>query len=97
MNKSKKSKVSRADLNRKIKELESQLAFNYAHASMKIHKASDLMASGVILELTALGGNKIIEPVMIVDGLSKETVESLKKDIVRSWKRATEQKPKDID
>ena len=47
------------------------------------------MASGVILELTALGGKEIIPPVMIRDGLSQATIKAIQNDLCRSFELAT--------
>ncbi|MBB3017635.1 hypothetical protein FHR70_000675 [Microvirga lupini] len=83
------------DLERKVMELNGQLAYVYAFASKDIAKASTdhLMASGVLLQLTVLGGREIIKPVVIRDGLSHETIEALKKDLARSFELATHYKP----
>jgi hypothetical protein len=51
------------------------------------------MGSGVILSMTFLGGKEVFEPVMIRNGLSKETIEAIKADLVRSFEYATEMKP----
>ena len=80
-------KKTYAELAREIKELKSQMVHSYAFASQMIDKTSDkyMMASGVMLELTAIGGKKLIEPVMIKDGLSQETIEAIKADIKKSY------------
>ena len=43
------------------------------------------MSSGVLLELTGIGGKEFILPVMILDGLSKKTIDAIKEDIKRSY------------
>lgn len=45
------------------------------------------MASGVIISIQNINKTKstIIEPTMIMDGLSAETIEAIKKDIKRSY------------
>lgn len=85
-----------AELERKLIEAESAMAYRYYHAEQGLTKASTdhLMASGVVLTLTVLGGRMLFDPVMICDGLSKETIAALKKDLLRSFERATELKPK---
>lgn len=72
---------------RQILELESQLAHRYQFANIAIDKTGTdrLMASGVLLQLTGIGGKELINPVMIKDGLSKETIEAIKKDLKRSY------------
>lgn len=90
MKTSKPKKPSKADLQRKVMELEGQLAGSYHFANQEIDKADDrLTASGVLLQLTALGGRQIIKPVVIRDGLSHETIEAIRKDLKRSYDLAT--------
>lgn len=86
---------SKAALARKVLELESQLACAYHFAAATLHKAGDgLMGSGVLVQLTALGGAELIRPVVIRDGLSAETLAALRADILRSYEGAIELKPK---
>lgn len=86
-------KPSRLTLGRKILELESQLAHRYSFAMTEIDGASidRLMGSGVLLQLTGIGGKDIIHPVVIKDGLS---LEAIKADLVRSYDLAVMFKPK---
>lgn len=95
MTKIKKPKPTKAQLARKVKELEAQLASSYHFAGCTIDKASTdyLMASGVLLELTFLGGRQAITPVVIKDGLSKETIAAIKADMRRSYDLAVQFKP----
>jgi hypothetical protein len=85
-----------AELERKLREAGAGQAHVYHFADAELHKASTdhLMASGVILTLTVLGGRKICDPVLIRNGLSLETVAALKADMVRSYHDAIEFKPK---
>ena len=95
--KPKQTKAARiAELERKLQEALAGQAHVYHFASATIDKASTdhLMASGVIITLTVLGGREIFSPVMIRNGLSKETIAALKADFVRSFEDATEFKPK---
>lgn len=97
MTSTKKPKPTKAELQRKIVELESQLVHTYHFADAYLHKAgSGLLGSGVMLQLTALGGNKIVEPVMIKDGLSDETIAAIRKDLARSYELAIRFKPKGV-
>jgi hypothetical protein len=81
---------TKADLARRCKELEAQLVSTAKSALRDMPKAGDtLTASAVILELTALGGRRIIAPVAIRDGLSAAAIEALKADILRSIDLAT--------
>lgn len=85
-----------AKLQRENMELRAQLAYVYANASRDIEKAgANLMASGVLVQMHALGGREIIPPVVIIDGLSAETIAAFRADLLRSYQRATEIKPKD--
>lgn len=95
--KTKQTKVQRiAELERKLKETEAGQAHVYHFASAAVDKASTdhLAASGVIITLTFLGGREVHSPVLIRDGLSKETIEALKADFLRSYQSAVEFKPK---
>jgi len=97
--KTKQTKAQRiVELERKLGEALAGMAFNYHLASSTIDKASTdhLMGSGVIITLTVLGGREIFSPVMVHDGLSKETIEALKADLVRSYELATMMKPKGV-
>jgi hypothetical protein len=95
MKPTKPKKPTLQELERQVLELKAQLAFRYAFASSDVEKASTkhMMGSGVLLQLTALGGREIIKPVVIRDGLSDETIEALKKDLVSSYELATMHKP----
>lgn len=90
-----KKPTTMADLRRKVKELEAQLAHQYFFATSAIGKAGAQHCTGsaVILELTFLGGTKVIEPVAIKDGLSDETIAAIKADLKRSYERTVEFKP----
>lgn len=92
----KKKAMTRADLERKVIELESQLIHRYHFADAEIGKAgtNHLMTSGVILQLTVLGGRKITEPVLIRDGLSAETIDAIRADLRRSYELTAQLKPK---
>lgn len=87
---------SKATLERRVKELEAQLVHVYHFADATLHRASTnaCIGSAVIVQLTVLGGQDIINPVAIRDGLSDETIEALRRDIRRSYERAVELKPK---
>lgn len=89
----KKSKVTKSDLRRQVMELTAQLAGMYHFADATLHKAGNLAGSGVLLQLTALGGNELIVPIVIRDGLSTATIVALRADILRSYKVATAFKP----
>jgi hypothetical protein len=96
MSSTKPKKPTYQDLARQNLELKAQLAGSYAAASREIEKAGDtLTGSGVLIQLTALGGREIINPVVIRDGLSAGTVAAIKKDLLRSYNLATISKPKE--
>lgn len=80
-----------AALQRRCIELAGQLASAYTRAHRDVHKAGDcLTGSGVLLTLHALGGTPIIEPVVILDGLSEATIADLRRDFARSFSLATQ-------
>jgi hypothetical protein len=77
------------ELERKIKELEALSGVNTRAALHHIGKAGDhLMASAVIVHLTALGGREIVKPFAIRDGFSVATIEAIRKDIQHSMRLA---------
>ena len=82
----KAKRKTRAQLEREILELSAQMPHAYRHAKEEIKKvgAEHLMASGVLLRLTFLGGKEAINPVVICDGLSAETIKAIISDIERS-------------
>lgn len=84
-----------AELERKLNEALAGQAHVYHFASASLDKASTdhLMASGVVITLTVLGGREIFSPVLIRDGLSKETIAALKADFARSYGNAVSFKP----
>ena len=67
-------------------------------ASYALNKLSTdhLAVSGVILSITVLGGREPFDPVLIRDGLSKETIAALKADLVRSFNAAIAFKPEGV-
>jgi len=93
----KPAKKTRAQLVRQVLELESQLAHRYAFAAVELHRAgtASRMASGVLLQLSAIGGKEIINPVMIKDGLSDATIAAIRADLDRSYNLAVAHKPAD--
>lgn len=88
----KKAKITKSDLKRKLFEAEAQQIHTNYYASKEIDKCSvdRLAGSAVILELTFLGGKKVFSPTSISGGLSKETIEAIKKDLKRSYDYNTE-------
>lgn len=86
-NATKPAKKTRAQLQRQVLELTAQLAHVYQFANTEIDRASTKhrMASGVLLQLTAIGGKEIINPVMIKDGLSDATIAAIRADLKRSY------------
>lgn len=91
----KPKKKTRAELERKIMELEAGMAstYHFADAYLAQIKDGSYMGSGVVLRITALGGREVMPPVLIRDGLSPETIAAIRKDIVRSHELATMFKP----
>jgi hypothetical protein len=89
MTKTKAVKATKAELRRKVFELETQIASRCKAALREIPQfESNVFGSGVILQLTVLGG-RALPPVCIRDGLSRESVIALSADIERSYGIAT--------
>jgi len=96
MKNQKQSKAQRIiELERKLKEAQACQIHTHHFASAELDRfgIDKMMGSGVILELSALGG-RALTPVMISDGLSAETIAAIKADLVRSYNKKTEFKPK---
>jgi hypothetical protein len=94
----KKPKPTRKQLERKLLEMEAQLASSYHFSSVTLKEFTypKLMASGVLLQLSTLGNTKSMVPVVIRGGLSQETVNGLLKDMNRSYEESIELKPKGV-
>ena len=92
----KKQTETKAILQRKLKEAVASQIHVYHFADLALDKLStdNLAGSGVILELTVLGGRAGIEPTLIRDGLSKETIKAIQNDLKRSYDLATMFKPR---
>lgn len=86
-----KLELKLAESKRRIYELEAQLAKRLGGAFDVLHNAGieQNMGSGVILSITGIGGKSIVPPVMIRDGISKQSVTALQDDICRSFEIAT--------
>ena len=92
----KKTKMQRiVELTRERDEALAGQVHTYHFASYALNKMSTdhLAASGLILSITLLGGKEPFDPVMIRDGLSKETIAALKADLARSYNTAIAFKP----
>ena len=96
-NKSKRPSI--ADLQRQLREALAGQVHTYHFADVGLDKASakHLMASGVVITLTVLGGRDLIPPTLIRDGLSDELISALREDIRRSYMNATAFKPKGLN
>lgn len=88
-------KPTKAQLQRKVLELEAQLIHVYHFAANSLDRVGTdrLLGSGVILQLSLIGGDEPVAPVMIRNGLSQETITALKADLARSYEDATVFKP----
>jgi len=76
-------KPTYAQLARQLLELEAQSLWSLKGAKDDMTRASEehLKASACIISITALGGQQIVAPFAVSDGLSKETVDALIKEI----------------
>ena len=83
------------ELNHEIAELKALMAHVYVFASSELPRLSSdkLMASGVFVRLHKIGQAEPFIDVVIRDGLSKRTINSLLDDIQRSYDLATSLKP----
>ena len=92
----KKQAETKDTLQRKLKEAIASQIHIYHFADLALNKLStdNLAGSGVILELTVLGGRTGIEPTLIRDGLSKETIKAIQNDLKRSYDLAAMFKPR---
>lgn len=90
-------RTTKADLQRKVRELEAQLLHQHHFADRKLATAgvAHCLGSAVIVSLTVLGGREVIDPIAIRDGLSDDTIKALRADIRRSYQNAVAFKPKD--
>lgn len=84
-----------AELQRKNRELEAQLASTYHFASVgladpKGPTRARTMASGVLVQMHYLGGREVCPAFVLKDGLSDELILALRRDIKHSWDRAVE-------
>jgi hypothetical protein len=75
-------------LERKLEEVaaESVQRLNMVLTTIDSASTDTRMGSGVVVDIKAIGGGYIALPFTVRDGLSKETIESLKADIKRSIK-----------
>ena len=87
----------------RIEELENKLRSAEAYQVHKLHFASyaldklstdRMYGSGVIISITSLSGKPLVDPTVISDGLSPETIAALQADMRRSFEKRTESKPK---
>ena len=84
-------------LKRKLTEALAGQAHVYHFAGCELQKLSTdrLMGSGVIITMTVLGGRPGMEPTLIRDGLSPETIAAIKADFKRSYDLAIQFKPRE--
>jgi hypothetical protein len=71
------------DLKRKNMELEAQLPFVYPAVDRALALAGrdKMIASGLLIQIHALGGREICRPFMLRDGLSEATIEALRDEL----------------
>lgn len=89
------SKKNNKELRHEIAELKAQLAHVYAFASSELLKLGTdrLMASGIFMRLHKIGQTEPVVDVVIRDGLSNRTINSLLDDLSRSYDLATMHHP----
>lgn len=76
-------------------QYKASLIHTYHFAGSELLKCNQqkFLGSGVIIEIRSLSGKTIMSPVMIKDGLSNGTINSLLDDMERSYNSAIEFKP----
>lgn len=57
-----------------------------SHTALAATTKDKYMASGLIIQISDLGGKSIVEPTVILDGLSTELINALRADIKESQK-----------
>lgn len=78
-----------ATLERRLFEARAAYVSTISESFDKLPKSADCFGSGVILQITRLGGAEMIPPVLIRDGLSADSVKALRFDLGRSYELAT--------
>lgn len=83
------------DLQRKLFASEASQLHNLHFASADIQKVCNakMQGSGIILSIKALNGTDIVQPTMIVNGLSQETILSIKADLQKAYEYTIALKP----
>jgi hypothetical protein len=61
------------------------MTLKMAHVDLGKLARIDFKASGVLITIKALNGTTLMEPVLISDGLSPETIKALQDDIKRTY------------
>jgi hypothetical protein len=76
-------------------QYKASLIHTYHFAGSELLKCNQqkFMGSGVIIEMRSLSGKSLMMPVMIKDGLSNNTINSLLDDMQRSFESAIEFQP----
>lgn len=96
--KTKLVKPTRQQLESRLAEAQAFQVHRLHFASASIAKCSTdhLLGSGVVLQLTFLGGKDVFEPVGISGGLSPETILAIQRDLRRSYEHVIEFAPKAV-
>ncbi len=78
-------------LKRKLFEMKAGAVSNAHFVLPKLKKLGKetMMGSSVIIQFSTLGNKIDIMPISIADGLSKETIDALEKDIRRNFEHIT--------
>jgi len=78
--------INQQDVDRSITTQKAQHYSTYHFAYKNIERLNNdrLRGSGAIITITHLNGKACVEPVMIKDGLSDETIKAIQADLKRS-------------
>lgn len=84
-----------AQLERKLRETEAQLAHVYWYAANGVADTdcTKHKGGGIVVQIHWLGGKEVCPPFMVKDGFSPESIAALRADIRRSYESATEIAP----
>lgn len=80
---------------RQIEELKAQMLHSHFFSidSLNAFSKSKMKGSAAIITIKSLGGGNTLGPVAIADGLSRETIDCIHRDIYRSYKMKLELSP----
>ena len=78
--------INKQDVDKAIitQQAQQYSSYHFAYENIKRLDNDRLMGSGAIITITHLNGKACVDPVMIKDGLSVETIKAIQADLKRS-------------